>query len=491
MSGPRCNYHPERAARWRCNHCRTELCGECRVAPQAVGHQPTCPACERELRSLGVEHAITPFWQRMPSLFAYPFHAAPLMTMTLLALATLFALVPFPFLPLVVFGAIWFAFYRMAYAALQLTAHGDLEPPATQSMDAGTAVVWKQLGLFVASAFVIGIAMATLGEGFALVLGIVFLFAMPAVIMRLAITESFVQAINPLAWLEIILRTGGAYFILLIFTYLLTGGVGAVQALLVTAGLPIVVVLPAATFARMYFLLITFHLIGYFLYQYHERLGLDLPEDVVDRNLSADVEKQSAAPGAGNPAVPAESPLLGRVRILLQEGKTEEAAERLVQKLRSEGGSEAEHDQYRRLLDLLGDQTQLLRHGKAYISILLERNRSARAAAVAAECLKLDSAFEPEDPAQVAILARAAESAGHWRQALQLTNAFAKRHPGHPDIPANYFLAARLLSEQMHRDDQARKVLHGLLKKHPEHELAPQMRQYLDVLERLGQTRPA
>lgn len=460
------------------------------MAPQAAGRLPTCPACERELRSLGVEHAITPFWQRIPSLFTYPFHAAPLVTLTLLSLATLFLLIPFPFLPLVVLGAIWFGFYRMAYAALQLTAHGDLEPPATQSMDAGTAVVWKQLGLLVTSGVAIGISIAVMGPGFALFLGILLLIAMPAAIMRLAITESFVQAINPLAWLEIMLRTGGAYFILLIFTFLLSGGVGVVQALLADTGLPLIVVLPVATFARMYFLLITFHLIGYFLYQYHERLGLDLPEDVVDRNLSTDVERQGPASAAGASA-PAESPLLARVRILLQEGKTAEAADQLVQKLRSEGGSEAEHDQYRRLLALLDDKPQLLRHGSAYISILLERKRMARAAAVAAECLKLDPAFEPEDPAQIAILAQAAESAGNWRLALQLTNAFAKRHPGHPDIPANYFLAARLLSEQMHRDDQARKVLQGLLKKHPDHELAPQMRQYLQVLERLGQTNPA
>ena len=60
--------------------------------------------------------AITPFWQRLPLFFRYPFHAEPLLYMVALSLATLLGFVlpiPMPFDHLLVHFGVWLAFINV------------------------------------------------------------------------------------------------------------------------------------------------------------------------------------------------------------------------------------------------------------------------------------------------------------------------------------------------------------------------------------------
>lgn len=479
--GPACNYHPDSPARWRCDSCEVNLCGSCRLPPKPGGGTvPSCPVCRGTLQSMGVGHAITPFWHRIPAMFAYPLRMGPLVTMISLSAATFLGI--FPLYGWFLYLIPWFFFYRYAYEILQNTADGRMEPPEAPINQAGGGLVWKQLAMFV----IVGLVLAGIGRlaGGAMVIfaALFFLVGLPAAIMRLAVTESLTDSINPVAWIRIMAGTGWGYLIMLAFLFLLSAGSALVGARLTSSGISPYLALPVGSFVQMYFTLIMFHLIGYVLYQYHENLGYELPESVQESLAPA-----PQATGNGKRVQQeAETPTQVRVRILMQEGQPEKAVDVLAEKLRTEGGEVAEHNQFRKLLAMTRDRDLQLRHGRHFIGVLLDRGMAARAAEVAGECLAIDADFEPEAPEQVRKLAQAAEENRNPRLALKLTNGFGKRYPGHSDIPANYFLAARVLSEQLDRDEQAQGILKQVLSKYEDDALAPEMRRYLDVLGRVA-----
>jgi TolA-binding protein len=46
-------------------------------------------------------------------------------------------------------------------------------------------------------------------------------------------------------------------------------------------------------------------------------------------------------------------------------------------------------------------------------------------------------------------------------------------------IPKSYLRAAQVFNDRLMNPDRARKILSGLLNKYPDHEIAPQVKNYL------------
>jgi len=127
---------------------------------------------------------------------------------------------------------------------------------------------------------------------------------------------------------------------------------------------------------------------------------------------------------------------------------------------------------------LLSDKADTLRdHAQRYIALLLRRQQSAEALKVYLACQGKDPTFVLEDATAVLTLAQAQWRGGNARSALTLITGFDKRFRGHHEaIPKAYELAARILVQELHNTEMARKILHTLETRYPESEQTSEVR---------------
>ncbi|MCP1728362.1 tetratricopeptide (TPR) repeat protein [Natronospira proteinivora] len=424
------------------------------------------------------EERIPPVWERLPRIFLYPLHSACLVALGLYSLLYLAGMY-FPLAGWLLVLLAYVGLYKFAADCLEATAYGQLTPPETQSASTSWMLL-KLFGLLFVLYFTLGLVVATTGSVFLTVItGLVFALCLPAAIMIVVMTNSLLNALNPLGWMTVITRIGWGYFIAVLLLALLLLSQGVAETLLVNlAGLGAMTAV-GLFFIGGYFLIASYHLMGYLIFENHEALGVD-----------ARVPSESPqSPEAGG-----DSPLLQEVRALVRDGQVDEAVQSLKQSL-NQGGLPEEHDQYRRLLKLKEDEAGLLEHARAYIPVLLYGlEQEKKAMNIAAESLKQDPDFRPKEPKQVLDLARVMDRFGDYESIIRITNGFAKQHPHHPDVAENYYLAAKALWFGRGKGQQAAGILKQLRQRYPEHPLADDMKRLVEIIQgggQLGRMKPS
>ncbi|MEJ2508631.1 MAG: hypothetical protein P8009_03965 [Gammaproteobacteria bacterium] len=466
-----CKYHPDTPARWVCRSCHINFCASCVTRTHPSAH-PLCPVCRQEVDSLGVGNVITPFWRRIPRFFAYPAQPSALMyLMALSVISVMVALIPLGFL---IELLVLIAFVKYAYVVLEHTARGHLEPP---EFSGGTlfdelVLPFKQVMLLFCFSFANFAVYDLLGSFASDVFYVLITVALPASTMVLAVEYSFFAALNPLILGSMIRRIGLPYFVLFLFLFALsTGGQWAMGML--PNWLPALFYVPLGNLVLMYFSLIMFTMMGYVIFQYHEELGY---------SIDVEPEAKAAGPAASEPVNPA----LQEVEILIKEGRFDEALRSLDAKVKASPADWALRERYHRLLVTTQDKERLAAHCPDFISRLVSDKRVPRALEVYADCVRFDPACKPANPNHVHELAAQLNARGQAKLALALLNNFHVAFPSHQDIARNYLLAAQIMSEKLNQDDNAKKLLSYLLEKYPDHPLGPEIRAYLDVLQKVS-----
>lgn len=414
---------------------------------------------------------IEPFWNRLREISLYPARGGALATCFVLALCHLLGFLPIGIIGLLFQLLIWVALYKYAFECLRASANGRLEPPEV-AVSVDDSLGWSQIWLQVAF-FVLNVAgfllFGPVGGAFC---AIALALALPAAIMALAMDENLGHALNPATWFAVMARFGTPYFAVAALYFVFNMSQRYAQSLVVPF-LPPIVSTIAFYFITNYVVIATFHLMGYLIYQYHDEVGYEPVQAPAPlRRVAADPDQET----------------LDEAAQLVREGEPDQARERVAQQLRSRGGTEALHAQYRKLLALGEHRDERLRHGREWISILLGQDKDRRAVDVARECLDLDPAFQPNTPDEVSRLAQKALDSGNTQVALKLVSGFHKRYPKHADIPKNYLLAAKLLAERMGKDAEARALLDQLTAAYPQHPLAGEIAAYRKFLDKLAPT---
>jgi tetratricopeptide (TPR) repeat protein len=266
------------------------------------------------------------------------------------------------------------------------------------------------------------------------------------------------------------MRIGPAYLLLFLFVQLLSGAGGQLAQIL--AGLvPAWAAAGALAFGFMYMHLVTFHLLGYVIYQYHEELGFEV-----------DVRQDQSGGEAARPAADPGQSVLGQVDVLLKEGRLDRAEALLREQIDADPTDLGVWQRYYRVLEARGDDQRLLHESKDYISALLLAGRAGPALEVAEQAMARDPSFRPAKAEQVYQLARTAREANRPKVALRLMNGFGRHHPDHPDLPHVSVLSARVLSEDLRQDAKARPILEALLKRFPDHPAADEAQRLLQVI---------
>ncbi len=471
-----CKYHPDTPARWVCGHCQINFCNNC-IQIESDEH-PTCPVCGQQVGSLGAGNLIRPFWQRIPQFFLFPLQFPPLLFMLLLTVLSIIVnKVPAEILPfgILIELAMFMLFMKYAYVVLEHTAQGHLQAQRIHGklLIENLETPFKQL--FIVFVFFMGLSeLADLENKVPLYIGMLFTaLIFPASIMILAVEHKLFRAINPVILLGLIRRIGYAYLIMCLFLLLLL--MSAMQATdMMVEYLPASIYMPVGNFIIMFFALIMFDMMGYVLYQYHEKLGYQ-------------IQHEYSEPGDTTSWPHETEPALRKIEILFHEGKLDEAQARLVKMILEHPGNMQYRERLHRLMLARRDLPGLRDYSADYITRLMLENRPSEALRVFTDCYKLDNEFKFGNGRQRYAMAQLLSKNGQARSALNLLTNLHVDFPGYEGIPDAYMLVAKILCESFNEDKKARQILEFLQNKYPQHPRIPQVKEYMTVVTGLRQ----
>ena len=470
-----CTVHPTRKAHWHCTKCDNLMCPECVAVRESEKYGKTqvhhfCIKCNLPVDWVGLQNLIEPFWNRMPRIFAYPLSLQPLAFISLLAVITLF-LSDTGFISSILRGAMWLMILKYSFESLKATASGNLKPPPVnaQTISDDFVQVFKQFAIYV----LIFIGFTFISANAGLILGFLFVivafFFVPSMIILLVTTGSLIHAINPAVFVGLTFRIGWAYFLMYFFLFLL-GTAPTFLAQYIIRFLPPEAHPMLFGFAQSFYTIISYHLMGYVILQYHDRIGYQVDfEDFLDPTAESH-EPRKLDPDAA---------ILARVEPLIKEGKLDEAIA-MIQSMTAETpiSGITLSERYYNLLKLRKRGAELQTHGVTHLDILTSANEKRKAIAVFTECRMADPGFLPTAPALFQVVGWLNEI-GKTKAAIAVFNTLAKSYPDNPLVPKAYFRMAQIFHDRLMNRDQAKKVLDLLLRKYPNHDITSQAESFL------------
>jgi tetratricopeptide (TPR) repeat protein len=474
-----CNYHATTPAQWNCPRCATNYCAACitRRVVDRYGRKDSlhfCPKCNDEAQRLAIGNVVVPFWNRLPQFFLYPLHPRPLILMIVLAAASAFFAAP-GLLNGLLGIAIGGVLLKYSHAALTKTAQGSFTPPPinSETISEDFHIVFKQAAIFAIIALVTVLVSAAAGPWVGTLCFITALLAVPAMIIVLVATRSLLNAVYPVIWGGMAWRIGWGYLIMFLFLVILFFAPRLLAHYFITY-------LPAAShvflfsLATCFYTIISYHLMGYVLLQYHEEVGYEVDADEKDSFLNQ-----------GAVADEAGGQLLTRVDIFIKEGKIDDAIALITAETLGDISNLDLAERYFNLLKIKQLIPDMLKHARRYLALLVEAKDKTRLREVYAACIAADPGFTP-GAAAVFKIAGCFNDTGNPKDAIQVYNRFIKAHPKDPMIPKACFLAANIINEKLKNPQRAAGLLKGVLKAYPNHDLVPHIRKYLKQVEAAG-----
>lgn len=472
-----CVLHPTKPAHWTCPKCNSHFCSSCIVKREKGGYQKgqflhLCPKCLVEADWVGVSNIIKPFWQVLPSFFSYPFSLYPLVLNFILSVALMLFSSAGPFF-LIIYFINWAIILKYSFSALKVTVHGDLRPPPVnkETISEDFDQVFKQIAIYVA----IGISLVFIMVTFGPIIGILFfLFAflfIPSMLILLVVTNSFINAINPVSFIKLATRVGKGYLLMYLFLILI-GGAPAYLFKFFYTYFPPKLFLLLKTFAANYYTIIYYHLMGYVILQYHEKIGYKVDfSDFKDRGATEE------------PVIDDEkTQMLNRINMLIKEGKHDEAIAFIKENTQNQRIDDVDlSDRYFNLLKMKNRTSELLSHGSGHLEILIQNGKKKEAIDTYSTLISIDASFIPSSSALFKL--------GDWlnqsnkpKESLGVFNKLVKSYPQDPLTPRAYFRAAQIISDRLLNKEKAIKMLNVVVSRYPDHEIIPHVKNYLSTI---------
>ncbi len=472
MARDYCVYHAEKTASWNCVSCGTLLCQECFPARPEPMHSPHCILCAGDMHHLGVGHSLPPFWSQMHRFFAYPFALNGMIFLALLAglilvVARLFdpqgALI---WLPAFIVASL---IIRQGLRVIEYCGQGRSRPPSIPELFDGNPTTLKMIGLMIA--YGIGVGVLT-QFGLLGLVGIIFLSGLlPASIMLLAIHGSLLDAINPLRVFELAVQTGWSYIGLIIVLIVTAEGPQQAIGLLPDTTLKYLaednpqVLLALLVVSTAYFNMVMGAMMGYLLFQQHQYLGIRTD----DAHAMAPTDNRALE--------------LARAVILVRESRYDDA-------LRQMAGMVADYpndidvlEYHHKLLCQPGrDADRVVQHTERYLQVLIDTQRKSRLTAALEAARRVVPNYQPKSIALRRALAEEYFRQREFKPAIALLGMLHKEAPKSEELPAAYFLLARIYSEGARDDGKAVMILDFLQQHFPDHSMAGEVESYRKVV---------
>ncbi|MBT8491200.1 MAG: hypothetical protein KJN62_09125, partial [Deltaproteobacteria bacterium] len=441
--------------------CDAYLCKECVITRRIEQHGRMkdfhlCPKCNVYVTKVSIAHAIVPFWKRLPQFFAYPlisFHSLILLAVVSAATVLFIGVDIFKILMrFVLFGIV----LKYAYSALVSTSNGSLKAPriSMETVSDNFGIVFKQIAIY----FLMGVALFICYRFLGVAVGYLFLFLamllLPAMIIILAVTNSIFAAVNPFVFIRLAWRIGWPYLALYFFLTIL-GSAPTLIGRCVGPYVPLPFFVFIMSFVSGYYMIVSYHLMGYVLFQYHEEAGYDIDyEDEEPMNAAADG---------------VENELINKINIYVKEGDIDGAISLIQRETHGEIDDMELAERYYTLLQLKQRTHEMVNFGKDYLKMLSKKNQKVRISEIYLECKALDADFAPE-PSTLYAVAKALNETGNHEKALQIFKCFIKEDFNNPMIPNALFFIAKILNEKLNEPLTAMGILKHVIQKYPFHE---------------------
>jgi hypothetical protein len=446
---------------------------------------------------------VTPFWQRMPRIFALPLEKVVLIRIaTLSGLALLSPLALFMgvfgvFVMLLVLLGVFVYGAAYGFTIIDRSSQGFLSPSGYPELDEN-ASIWRPIKYVAINiVFVLaltGVVLVTGGSEFMVWTAYVLLFgiAMPAAVMRLVVTQSVFGALSPGGIVSTIGRIGKTYVVLCIFVFFadlcrnygvvllaVAGGLGgmvlgAMAGRTASIGVGVFALLFVMAAAFWYFTYVICALIGYAMYQYSDALEITPigPGDTrgpSTRKIDLKARSRDA--------------LIGK---LVSEGAVKDAIDVLNDDLRERPQDLSLHARLHKLLLAEGYLPRIEDHTEKYLDLLMATSNEREALPLVEEALGRNAEWRPRKTEHIVPLARAAMGVGKNDLAARLIKGFDKKYRAHDDVPAIYLIGAQLmLAAGGPALEQARRILEYLVEKFPEHPAGQEGARTLDRMDKL------
>ena len=440
MRKQHCKYHPLAPALWWSDDFQTGYCERCVDYSESAAGSPQAKSflSGKDLTYLGSAHSAIPFWERIPQLFKYPFHRNAILFLVavmvvggvMTAMGGVIALVG-----LVISLA---AITKYGFLVIGTTARGDFKPPAWSSAFSGDlSIFFKQIGVQIIFGFFLT-AVAFIGsEALNFLATLIVIFVMPASLMIFATEEDIATAVSPAHLMDFISRIGGAYFILYFFLILFSMAHIGLFSLL-WGEVPESWLAPLFVSASVYFMLVTYHLMGYVIFQYQSALGfVSEDEKTAERRMKA------------------IDPYDAQIDVLLKEGRYEACMKVFKKALHHHPNDFKKHDNLSKLLVATGERELALEHGNSYLTKLHQVGDDARLYFLFSFYQQQDQEFMPDDPGVRHIVAEQLYSRGKYDQVIKLLAKMHKLYPNYNDIPGAYLLLAEAVYHGKGMPDKA------------------------------------
>ena len=430
--------------------------------------EPACTLCSEQVTYLGAAHTAEPFWLIINKFFTYPVQLASLSFLMISVVIGFLA--PYtgpaaPILSLVMMAVL----IKYSLQIIESVSFGDWEPPSLEEAFSADALglFFKQIAIFIVG----GIALYFISSlGWIAFFAALFfmLLGMPASTMILAREQSLFSAVNPIKIAFVMAAIGWPYLLLYFFLIVLSGG----PAYFIGFQLePSAGTVAASSFLGGYFSVVMYAMMGYCLYQYQAALGYAAEMD--------DYEEVSEETYRKNKA-------LADSLILMREGREEEALKTVKGALTSAASDLQLNKRFFQLLMLTATDEVLKKFAGKYTQRLLIVRKDHEAADIYLEVRKRIKAYMPVTASDRFKLAKALSETGRARESLRLLFNMHKTFPDFAGIPEAYLLVAKMLSENLNNDEQAKVYLDYVIKKYPDSKKAEEATVFRHVLEQLA-----
>jgi len=397
-------------------------------------------------------HLVTPYWERLPRFLLYPLQ--PPAIWLVLAVAAVGAIVAQGGLlgmiaPLIML-AVLFVVLRYGYEVLSRTAENDVTPPPASAdvLLSGYELPLKQFAIIVCGLVAALYSGQLLNAFIAMAINLAVYALIPASVIVLAWTRSFLTALNPAMLIQLVLAMRWHYAALFGLLFVIGQAPNYFYAFL-PPGMPVLPAVFIGLAAEFYFLLVLFHLMGYFLLQFGPELGIETAEPP-DEASKADED-------------------YSLFEQLLERGDYS-AALAQIREIASRWPEQTSVQQrLHRTAQLVQDHTVMARGADQLIAHHLAAGREDEAANVAAETLDQMPNYRPQRAELFLGLARGLRRQGHIRAAVTICNGFHKHFPDHGDIPELYGLIARIFREDLGQENQYAALCQFLKQQYPDH----------------------
>lgn len=428
-----CKYHPLEGATYICAGCQTHSCDRC--CQDRLFDNPLCLVCGKPMTSLGAVNSATPFWRRIEESFRYPLAVNSIMMIVAVSLlSTVLANLPFGFLwSLMLIGA----FIKYCFACLENTSQGHMQPPdITSAYGGGLNLLARLLAIQLGIGAAVLVAFKLFGQGAAGFVAILSVLGLPAILILFGLSDRLSSALNPLKIFGLITAIGLPYALLLAFILIMMASVGVLNEMV--GQLPVLARI-LESMVSSYYTIVMFHLMGYMIFQYQDKLGYIAREQVE----------------GGKKVRPPREQIAAKIDVNLKEGNYDAVLKLLNEAVKSFPKDSQFRKQLMDFLIATKNISAIDQFGSSYLEYLANSDQEYWLHNTYDSIIRFKPDFIPDSAIARHQLAQLFVDQGDFSSAIKLVNGMHSKYPDYAGLIPAFQIMLKALEHSPNKESQA------------------------------------